>query len=147
VVRSRSRLIWGCRVVALLGIVGLVAYLVVVGLNEADEIAGVLGLLVSVAALLAPYLLPPGQGSPAGLPTKPERSQSVVNSVVQGDPRQVKGGGRGRVPDPAASVVPATAPPPATSVPGAPGGQYVSGSWVGGNLTQVDGVDGDVSFG
>ena len=43
-------------------------------------------------------------------------------------------------------------PPQAPPVDGYPApegqsGQYVNGVWVGGNLTQVDGADGDITIG
>ena len=47
------------RVVAALTLCGLAGYLAAVGLDRADPLAGVLSLFVAVAALLAPYLLPP----------------------------------------------------------------------------------------
>jgi hypothetical protein len=142
---SRSNWIWGGRAVALFAMVGLVAYLVAVGLDKADEVAGVAGLLVAVAALLAPYLLPPGQGSPgdSSKSIKPRHVQSVVNSVVQGHLTQVQDDGNVPAAGQTAAVAPPDAPPPSGP---ALGGQYVGGTWVGGNLTQVDGVDGDVNL-
>ena len=56
--RRRSGWIWGGRIAAVVILAGLAAYLASVGLDKADKLASVLGLLVAVAALVAPYLLP-----------------------------------------------------------------------------------------
>ena len=56
--RRRSGWIWGGRITAVAVLAGLAVYLASVGLDKADKLASVLGLLVAVAALVAPYLLP-----------------------------------------------------------------------------------------
>ena len=61
--RRRSGWIWGGRIVAVVMVAGLGAYLASVGLDKADKLAGVLGLLVAVAALVTPYLLPPAEAA------------------------------------------------------------------------------------
>lgn len=176
--RRHSGWIWGGRIVAVAVVAGLISYLSIVGLDKADKLASVLGLFVAVAALAAPYLLPPAQdpaAQPAPAPAA-EPPQSVVNAVVMGRLTQAKGVGSLQVPAappsgaaqaaaPPAAAPPAAAPPgaappaaapgavppvtgpAAAAVPGSPGGQYVNGVWVGGDLTQIDGTDGDVTLG
>jgi hypothetical protein len=58
---------WVGGVVCVLLVVGLVAYLVVAGLDKADKIASVLAALLALVALAAPYLVPAPRGvaSPA----------------------------------------------------------------------------------
>jgi hypothetical protein len=121
----------------------LVAYLASVGLEKADKLAGVLGLLVAVVALVAPYLLPSPDKSPVDQPSV----QSVTSTVVGGGLRQVRGGHdvtvRRSAPQGSLST-----PPPLGAEPSGNrgGGQYVDGVWVGGDVTQVDGADGDVTI-
>jgi hypothetical protein len=130
---------------------GLIAYLSFVGLDQADKLASVLGLLVAVAALVMPYLLSASDGNRS----KSESSQEVANTVVGKHLTQVRGAGAVRVQGPVThGLTPAAPPRPtsaapsaAASVPEGQGGQYVNGVWVGGNLTQVDGADGDVTIG
>jgi hypothetical protein len=146
----RSGWIWGGRIIAVVAVVGLAIYLLAVGLDKADKLAGALSLVVAVAALVAPYLLPSGQPSSAAPPGQAAASgprQSVTDTVVGGNLTQAQDVGGIRVPG---AATPATRPgtaPAAGPVPGAPGGQYVKGVWVGGNLTQIDGADGDVTLG
>jgi hypothetical protein len=135
--------IWVGRIAAVVVTAGLIAYLSLVGLNKADKLASVLGLLVAVAALVVPYLLPSSDGHSA----KEESAQSIANTVVGQDLTQVRGAGVVRVQGPVAPVPMQAAPPAAGSVPKGQAGQYVNGVWVGGNLTQVDGADGDVTIG
>ena len=59
-----------------------------VGLNKADKLASALSLLVAVAALVAPYVLSPGQPSSAAAAAKAAPSgstQLVTNTVVGGN--------------------------------------------------------------
>jgi hypothetical protein len=130
---------------------GLGGYLSTVGLDKADKLAGVLSLLVAVVALVAPYLVLSDQPSsePSPVQVVPLGStQSVVRSLVGGHLTQARDVGGIRVPGEATSATPPTAESPAAGLaPDASGGQYVNGVWVGGNLTQVDGVDGDVTLG
>lgn len=145
---------WSCRVIALALIIGLTTYLARVGLARADELASVLGLLVAVLALVAPYLLSSGQDSSGD--AAPSRAsagsaapeppvgpvQSVEGSVVGGDLVQsVDVTGRS-MPD-AGNTASSEDDAPAASPPA---GQYVSGVWVGGNLTQINGGKGDVTL-
>jgi hypothetical protein len=147
---GRSGWIWGGRIIAVVAVVGLAIYLLAVGLDKADKLAGALSLLVAVAALVAPYLLPTGQPSSAAPPVRAPASgstQSVINTMVGGNLTQARDVDGTRVPG---AATPATAPgtAPATGpVPDPPGGQYVNGVWVGGSLTQIDGADGDVTLG
>lgn len=59
--RRSSRWVWSGRVLAGLTLVVVGGYLVRVGLEKADKLASSVGLLVAIAALLAPYLLPAPQ--------------------------------------------------------------------------------------
>lgn len=69
--RQRRRWVWGGRVIALLALIGLAIYLWQVGLDRADRLASSIGLVVAVAALLAPYVVPPGTAPVADMPTLP----------------------------------------------------------------------------
>ncbi|MEU7758658.1 MULTISPECIES: hypothetical protein [Micromonospora] len=53
-----SRWIWTGRVVFAVIVLALIGYLVAAGLDRADKIASCAALVVAVAALAAPYLLP-----------------------------------------------------------------------------------------
>lgn len=129
--RRRPGLIWGCRIAAVVLIVGLAAYLWSVGFDKADKLAGVLVLLVALATLLAPYLFPfPDSGHPT-----PEVGQRVSNAVVKGHLTQL------RNPQGAHPAVAETGP-----VAEQKSGQYVDGVWVGGNVTQIEGVGSDVTI-
>jgi hypothetical protein len=145
----RSGWIWGGRIIAVVTVGGLAIYLLAVGLDRADKLAGVLSLLVAVAALLAPYLLPTGQ-PPSAAPTVqavPGPAQSVTDTVVGGNLTQARDLDGIRVPDAATPTPPPGSAPAASPMSDSPGGQYVNGVWVGGNLTQIDGADGDVTLG
>jgi hypothetical protein len=124
-------------------VAGLAAYLSSVGLDKADKLASVLSLLVAVGALVVPYVLPPADSdhSEQGV------VQRVVNSVVGGHLTQVRDIGGVRVQGPPRSGPPRTLPDRPYPVSEGEGGQHVNGVWVGGNLTQVDGSDGDVTIG
>jgi hypothetical protein len=139
----RAGWVWGGRVAAVVMVAGLAVYLFIVGLDRAVEIAAVLGLLVAIAALVAPYLWPTSERSSLA----PEPTQSITNTVVGGHLTQVRDVHDVQVQNSDAVSPPQDAPPGDDSAPDKPGGQYVNGVWVGGNLTQVDGADGDVSIG
>lgn len=138
----RSSLTWGGRIVALVLVGGLAAYLVKAGLDKADKIATVLVLFVAIVTLVAPYLLPPAAEPPADPSSRGESGfiQSVRNSVVGGDLTQVTGTGSVRREQSASEAAGIT-----DGLPDAPGGQYVDGVWVAKNLKQVKGADGDVT--
>jgi hypothetical protein len=139
----RSSWIWVGRVIAVVVVACLAAYLFAVGLDKADKLASVLGLLVAVIALVAPYLLPPSDQDHS----KSESTQSVTNAVVGGQLTQVRGTRGVKVHGSTAPLPNVTAAPATGQAPKAEGGQYVNGVWVGGNVTQVDGAAGDVTIG
>jgi hypothetical protein len=141
--RRRSDRIWAGRVAAVLVIAGITAYLLTVGPDEAGALASVLGLAVAAAALVAPYLLPSDdEERPA-----PQGLQRVANTVVAGHVTQVRHAKSVRV----RNAVPLGSAPAdkleASPSPVRQEGQQVNGVWVGGNLTQVDGADGDITIG
>ena len=141
--RRRSGWIWGGRIAAVVVLAGLAAYLASVGLDKANQLASVLSLLVAVAALVAPYLLP----SSAGGGSESGSAQQVTNTVVGGHLTQVRDAKGMRVHGRVTAASPSAAPAASGPVPEGQGGQYVNGVWVGGNLTQVDGADGDITIG
>lgn len=69
-----SRWIWAGRALAGLILVAVGGYLVRVGLDTADKLASSISLLVAIAALLAPYLLPapPSPAPQTGGPSMPD---------------------------------------------------------------------------
>ncbi len=139
----RSGWIWGGRIAAVVVLAGLAVYLASVGLDKADKLASVLSMLVAVAALVAPYLLPSSDG---GHPD-PGPVQHVADTVVGGHLTQVRDAKSVRMQGPVTGGPPQTPPPSGDPVPKGESGQYVNGVWVGGNLTQVDGADGDITIG
>jgi hypothetical protein len=141
--RRRSGWIWGGRIVALAVLAGLGVYLSAVGLDKAAELASVLGLLVAVAALVAPYLLPASDQGRSG----PGSAQLVAHSVVGGHLTQARDATSVQVRGSVTSRPPKSPPPDADPVPEGQDGQYVNGVWVGGHLTQIDGAAGDVTIG
>jgi hypothetical protein len=142
--RRHSHWIWGGRIAAVAVVAGLAGYLLSAGLDKADKLASVLGLLVAVAALAAPYLLP----SPDRNRSEPGSSQHVVNTVVGGHLTQVQNAKSVPVTSPVSPSLRQAAPGTAGPMSKGQGGQYVNGVWVGGNLTQVDGAnDDDVTTG
>ena len=50
--------IWAGRAAAAVAVIGLAGYLAAVGLDEAGRLAAPVGLVIALAALFAPYLLP-----------------------------------------------------------------------------------------
>jgi hypothetical protein len=122
---------------------GLSAYLASMGLDKADKLASVLTLLVAVAALVVPYLLPTSDGHDP----EPRSAQQVANTVVGGHLTQIRDAGGVRVQGLVTSRLPQAPPPKAGPVPEDQGGQYVNGVRVGGHLIQVDGADSDLTIG
>ncbi len=57
--RRSKKWIWAGRVIALCCVVAVVAYLVIVGLDKADKVAGPVGVVITLLSLFALYLLPP----------------------------------------------------------------------------------------
>ncbi|BCL15797.1 hypothetical protein GCM10017556_35360 [Micromonospora sagamiensis] len=47
-----------------LAVLGLVGYLIVVGLDRADKIGSAVGVVIAILGLVAPYLLPPRRQPP-----------------------------------------------------------------------------------
>lgn len=141
--RRRSGWIWGGRMAAVVILAGLAAYLASVGLDKADKLASVLGLLVAVAALVAPYLLPSSDGDRS----KPGSAQRVADTVVGGHLTQVRDAKSVQVRGPVTSRPPLAPVPAAGPATEGQAGQHVNGVWVGGDLTQVDGADGDITIG
>jgi hypothetical protein len=82
--------VWACRGVALAAIAGLAVYLCVAGLSRAGAVAAPIGVVIALAALLAPYLLPvyqppaaaAGPGPPDQAP--PDAGGSVVIMADRG---------------------------------------------------------------
>ncbi len=62
----RRRWIWGGRIVAVVLLVGIGIWMAFAGLERANALAGAIGLLVAIAALVAPYLLPLPPSGPTG---------------------------------------------------------------------------------
>lgn len=141
--RHPSGWIWGGRIAAVVVLAGLAYYLASVGLDKADELASVLGLLVAMAALAAPYLLPSSDGGHS----EPPHLQQVVNTVVGGHLTQARNRKDVRVHGSALAGTPQVPRPDADPASEGRNGQYVNGAWVGGNLTQIDGTDGDLTIG
>lgn len=83
--RRRRVWIWVGRMTSAAVVVGLVLYLVAVGLDTAAKLANVIGMLVAVAALLVSYLLP--TSSREVLPTAPgdEQTASDQEPASMGD--------------------------------------------------------------
>jgi hypothetical protein len=102
----RLRWVWAGRVISALILAGLAVYLWRLGLDRADKVASALGLLVALAALGFPYLLPRNQGA--------SKIQSVKDSSVRGSVSQVRDS---RVVD-VAPVAEGAAPPPVTAAAG-----------------------------
>ncbi|GAA5049274.1 hypothetical protein HNP84_004313 [Thermocatellispora tengchongensis] len=164
--------LWAGRVAAVIIVAGLVVHLVRVGLDEADKVGSAVGVVLALAALLAPYLLPPrGRPEPEPGPARPaDPAQIVEDTTVGGTTVQVaKVTGTlkvGSAPTPRAPAEPKpaepkpagpAAPPAEATAPGATaggadgdqgaGGQHVRGSRIGGHLIQAGEIDGDVTIG
>lgn len=78
--------VWAGRVAFAVIVTGLVAYLVVVGLEKADKLASAISAVAAIAALAAPYLLP---GSGSGGPSRVEPDR-----VEDSGAARATGGGR-----------------------------------------------------
>ncbi|WP_218162376.1 hypothetical protein [Streptomyces sp. Ag109_O5-10] len=117
-------------------VVGLVSYFAIVGLDKADKLSSVLGLLLSIASFVMGWL---------GYARENEAGQSVQNASVGGGVTQVSGTqGNVRIQRRGVPTSPSSGPPS----PGAGGisesGQVVGGSSVGGHVEQVSDTGGDV---
>lgn len=118
--------------------VGLVWYFAVVGLDKADKLASVLGLLLGIASFVMGWL---------GYTRETTPGQSVQNASVGGGITQVSGTqGSVRIQRRGAPSSSST-PPPSPTTAGAPeSGQAVGGSSVGGHVEQVSDTGGDVNI-
>ena len=81
------RWIWPGRVVAALGVVGLIVCLFTVGLSAAGQLGSAASVVVALIGLLAPYLLPPPKTEPTLTVNKfanviSGNSGTVVNTVI-----------------------------------------------------------------
>lgn len=149
---------WSGGVLALAGTVALCALSVVVGLTKANELAGVVSAVAALAGLgVSVYGLVMARRD-SSRSTGPPGKQSVIGSTTVGGIAQVQGVAGG-VTTRAASR-PAVAPsaavlpvlentPPVAASESAPSatqgrGQSVTDSQIGGNVTQISGVGGDV---
>jgi hypothetical protein len=56
--QNKRKWIWGGRVIAVFLLVGLGILMANMGLTKASALGGAIGLLVAIAALVAPYLIP-----------------------------------------------------------------------------------------
>lgn len=122
-------------------VVGVVGFLALQGLGDADKWASVLSAVVAVVGLAVGVVTSVG-----GRPRPGRGGQSVTGSTVGGGVRQVRGvGGNVRI-GPASFV----SAPSATGAPATDdddvGGQSVQGSQVSGSVDQIDQVAGDVDL-
>ena len=70
--------VWAGRVTAIVILAGLTGYLVHVGLDTADKLASSIGVVIALAALFAPYLLPAPGGPPMPDPDRVEDSGAAT---------------------------------------------------------------------
>jgi hypothetical protein len=111
-----DRVRWGGRILALLAIVALGAYLWRVGLTRGTEIATVLALIVAIMALVAPYLFPPQGGDKQKKVTVPPTTGSQPQSGdTRRDEAALSATGVERAPAAAASGTGDAAAAPATA--------------------------------
>jgi hypothetical protein len=170
--RHRRVWIWAGRGLALTLMVALAIYLYIVGLDKADKIGSAIGVIVALAALLTPHLAPKSHvESSAAVPAQSSR-QKIANVVVSGDMTQTRNisgdllntqASSKPYPADTQNLVP-TAPSLAVSTPNvdndseiesrtvaesAPSTaptQEIDKAWVGGRLTQVDSINGNVTL-
>ncbi|MFE1318350.1 hypothetical protein [Kitasatospora phosalacinea] len=116
--------------------VALVCYFAAVGLDEADKLASVLGLLLGIASFVIGWL---------GHTREATAGQSVQNASVGGGITQISGTqGSVRIQRRGVFSAPSS-PSPSPTAAGAPeNGQAVGGSSVGGHVEQVSDTGGDV---
>jgi hypothetical protein len=80
--RRGARWIWAGRIAAAMVLAGLVIYLVRAGLDTADKLGSSISVVVAVAALLSPYLLPVQKRSDFG--ERSPREDPPVSSPTLG---------------------------------------------------------------
>ena len=74
--------IWGGRMVAAVTLTGLVGYMYAVGLDQAGKLAGPIGLVIALATLLTPYLLPTYQSPTSQPATSPDVTEGRGGIVI-----------------------------------------------------------------
>lgn len=117
-------------------VVGLVCYFAMVGLDKADKLSSVLGLLLSIASFVMGWL---------GYARENAAGQSVQNASVGGGVTQVSGTrGSVRIQRRGAPTSPSSGPPSSAAGGTPESGQVVGGSSVGGHVEQVSDTGGDV---
>jgi hypothetical protein len=81
--------VWAGRLVALLSVAGLIAYLARAGLDNADKLGSVVGAVLALVGVLAPYLL---TRQPADAPSAPiaESAEPGPKPCHRGDVPAVK---------------------------------------------------------
>lgn len=134
-------LTWSGGSVAAAASAGLAWYFAAVGLDKADKLASVTGIIVGLAGLgVAIY----GASSSRATDEVARSGQRVEGTTVGGSVTQIRGvGGSVRIGNAPASPHPTRAPGGVAPASG-PGGQSVVESQVSGDVTQVEGVGGDV---
>lgn len=108
--------IWAGRAAAAAAVIGLAGYLAAVGLDQAGKLAAPIGLVIALAALFAPYLLPSFQ-PPAPPPAPP------TDPVPPGPGGIVIIADHGSVAAQHIHDVTMNAPPPNAGAPDGPAGQ------------------------
>lgn len=152
---SGRALAWVGGTVVVMVAAGIGSYLGMAGLSGASELAAVVAAFVGLGGLgVAVYgVVQAHRDAVAADSHGPSGEQSVTNTTAR-SVTQVKGAaGNVRVAgsSSAASPAPTTSPPPTVPPPALSGtipgnGQTVAGSSIGGDVTQVDGVGGDVNI-
>lgn len=116
--------------------VGLVCYFAAVGLDRADKLASVLGLLLGIASFVMGWL---------GHTREAAAAQSVQNTSVGGGITQVSGTqGSVRIQRRGAPSRPPSGPQSPAAAGTSESRQVVGGSSVGGHVEQVSDTGGDV---
>lgn len=157
-------LAWAGGAVTVAAAAGLSVYFAVAGLDKADKLASVASAFIGLAGLVASvYGIFQARRDAPGSSAAVEGGQAVAGSTVARGVTQVRGVSgsvrTGNAPSPSAPAPAAPASPvlsstsglapsgvsePVPEAPGRGGAQAVTDSQVGGDVTQVDGVGGDV---
>lgn len=148
-------LAWVGSAVVVIAAAGLAAYLAVAGLSRANELAGVLSGFVALAGLgIAVYgVVQAHKDAVTSDPRRQDGNQSVAETTarsvtqVKGVTGNVRVGRHSSPAAPGSSLSPATrSAAPTTAGANPSGGQTVTGSNVSGDVSQVDGIGGDVDI-
>jgi hypothetical protein len=158
--KSGRALTWAGGLVMLAAAAGLGAYFAVAGLDQASKVSSVAVMFIGLAGLVAAaYGIVRAHGDAQNTSAGAAGGQRVEGSTTAGGVTQVrgvKGDVRLGTPPPrspsvkrgspaGSSAAPGLSPSGALEpAPGTGGGQSVAGSQVGGEVRQVDDVDGDV---